>query len=168
MSAPFQIHSRADIPRTIAAMTQAGAGHEVPLYSALYQGRIALLPVFGSTPPRTVKEWQAKAAGPAVAVIGDDAHLTEDGPANWPIAPRLIRWARFIVVNGAMGRAEDYQRIVDLAQVHRRVLLIECSGDRIPEWVAVSEMYGRGALGQVIAPAPGFQHPAPVKREGMN
>jgi len=67
---PFKINSREDLPRAIAAMMQAGAGHEVPLYSALYQGRISLLPVFRNTPARMVKLWQAKASGPAVAVIG--------------------------------------------------------------------------------------------------
>ena len=164
----FKINTREDLPRAIAAMTQAGAGHEVPLYSALYQGRICLLPVFRSTPARMVKLWQAKVSGPAVAVIGDDAQLADDGPSHWPVAPRLMRWARFVVVHGAAGRAEEYQHIVELAQVHRRVLVIECSAARIPDWKLAADVHGRGAIGQVIEPAPGFQHPAPIKREAMH
>ena len=153
------INSRADIPAAISAMQQAGAHHRVPLLQALYYGRIALLDLYRPGSATLVKRWMAAVRLPAIASIGDDDDVLEQGPGTWPVAPRLLRWARFVVVHGAPGAPEHYEHAVKLAWVYRRVLLIECSSANVAAWTAAAERWCTGAEGVTLAPPAGVAHP---------
>ena len=97
---------------------------------------------------------------PALALLGDDDHATPDGPDTWPIAQRALRWARFVLIHGGVGRPEHYEYAIALAVAHRRLLMIESSSANVPAWRAASERWAVGARGQVMQPPPGFPHPS--------
>ena len=167
MTAPFiKIDCLADIPPAIARMQAAGAGHRVPLLQGVYHGRIAHLELHRGASARQFKVWAAASRLPALALLGDDDHTDPAGPDTWPLAPRVLRWARFIVVHGAAGRPEHYEQVLALTAAHRRVAMIECSSINIPAWQAAAERWAVGAQGLVMQPLPGCPHPS-LDRSGM-
>ncbi len=158
--AVFTIDCWDDIPPAIARLQAAGAGHRVPLLQAFYRGQIAHLEMHRHSSARLFKLWAAMSRLPALALLGDDDHATPDGPGTWLLAPRVLRWARFIVIHGGAGRPEHYEHVVALTAVHRRVLMIESSSANIPAWQAAAERWAVGAQGLTMQPPPGFPHPS--------
>ncbi len=161
MSAAFlRIEAWSDIPAAIAKMQVAGAGHRVPLLQALYRGQIAHLEVHRTSSARLFKQWAAMSRLPALALLGDDDYATPDGPDTWFLAPRVLRWARFIVIHGGAGRPEHYEHVLALTAVHRRVVMVECISANIPVWKAAAERWGTGSEGLVMQPPLGSPHPS--------
>jgi hypothetical protein len=161
VSAAFlKINCWDDIPPAIARLQAAGAGHRVPVLQALYRGQIAHLEMHRHSSARLFKQWAAMSRLPALVLLGDDDHATPDGPDTWPLAPRVLRWARFVVVHGGAGRPEHYEHVVALTAVHRRVVMIECSSASILAWQAAAERWAVGAQGLTMQPPPGFPHPS--------
>ena len=160
MSAFLKINRWADVPAAIATMQAAGAGHRIPLMQALYHGRIAHLELHRGGSARLFKLWAAMSRLPALALLGDDDHAVPDGPDTWPLAPRVLRWARFIVVHGGAGRPEHYEHVLALTAVHRRVVMVECSSANIPAWQAAAQRWAIGAQGLTMQPPPGCPHPS--------
>ncbi len=167
MRTPIRINSLADIPGAISAMQQAGAHHRVPLMQALYHGRIALMDLYRPASATMVKRWMAAARLPAIAMIGDDDEGAEQGPDTWPVAARLLRWARFVVIHGGAGYSKHYEHVVTLALIHRRVLMIECSSANVAAWNEAAARFCVGAGGLVLAPPAGVAHPC-RKAENLN
>jgi len=149
-----------DIPPAIARLQAAGAGHRVPVLQALYRGQIAHLEMHRHSSARLFKRWAAMSRLPALALLGDDDHATPDGPDTWAVAPRVLRWARFIVVHGGAGRPEHYEHVLALTAVHRRVVMVECSSRNISAWRAAAERWAVGAQGLTMQPPPGCLHPS--------
>ncbi len=160
MSAFLRIEAWSDIPAVIAKMQVAGAGHRVPLLQALYRGQIAHLEMHRHSSARLFKQWAAMSRLPALALLGDDDHSPLDGPDTWPLAPRVLRWARFVVVHGGAGRPEHYEHVLALTAVYRRVVMIECSSNNISAWQAAAERWAVGAQGVTMQPPPGCPHPS--------
>jgi len=161
MSGPvFKINTRDDIPGAITRLQAAGAWHRVPLMQAAYHGRIDHTELHRGTSAQYFKRWAAASCHPALALLGDDDHATPDGPATWSIAPRVLRWARFIVVHGGAGRPEHYEHVLALTAVHRRVVMVECSSRNISAWRAAAERWAVGAQGLTMQPPPGCPHPS--------
>ncbi len=160
MSAFLRIDAWSDIPSAIAKMQVAGAGHRVPLLQALYRGQIAHLEMHRHSSARLFKQWAAMSRLPALALLGDDDHSLLDGPDTWPLAPRILRWARFIVVHSGAGRPEHYEHVLALTAVYRRVVMIECSSGNIAAWQAAAERWAVGAQGLTMQPPPGCPHPS--------
>ena len=154
------INSWDDIPHAVSKMQMAGAGHRVPLLQALYHGEIAHVEMQRSGSAKNFKMWAAAIRLPGLMLIGDDDHAAEDGPETWPIAPRALRWARFVLIHGGAGDPEHYEYTVVLAQEHKRLLMIECSSAAIPAWAAAADRWGRGVIGQIMMPPPGCPHPS--------
>ncbi len=161
MSGPvFKINTRDDIPAAIARLQAAGAWHRVPLMQAAYHGRIDHTELHRGTSAQYFKRWAAASCHPALALVGDDDHSPLDGPDTWPLAPRVLRWARFVVVHGGAGRPEHYERVLALTAVYRRVVMIECSSANIEAWQAAAEQWAVGAQGLTMQPPPGCPHPS--------
>ncbi len=166
MSAFLRIDAWSDIPAAIAKMQVAGAGHRVPLLQALYRGQIAHLEMHRASSARLFKQWAAMSRLPALALLGDDDHSPLDGPDSWPIAPRVLRWARFVVIHGGAGRPEHYEHVLSLTAVHRRVVMVECSSANILAWQTAAEQWAVGARGLTLQPLSGCPHPS-LDRSGM-
>ena len=156
----LHIDKRSDIPRAIAAMQQAGAGHRVPLLQALYRGRIALLEAQRNSSSKLFKCWTAAACMPAAALIGDDDHANLDGPDTWPVAQRMFRWARFVLIHGGGGRPEHYEHAVQLTEACGRLVMVECSSANVEAWRDAAARWAANAQGEVMQPPPGLPHPS--------
>ena len=166
MTAFLKIDRWADIPTAIATMQAAGADHRIPLMQGLYHGRIAHLELHRDGSARQFKMWAAMSRLPAVLLLGDDDHAEQAGPDTWPIAPRVLRWARFVLIHGGAGRPEHYEYAINLAGTFRRLAMIECSSGNVGAWRQAAERWAVNAAGQVMQPPPGFPHPS-LDRSGM-
>jgi hypothetical protein len=97
---------------------------------------------------------QLKSTGrPALAILGDDDYAST-GPAAWPDAVRLLRWARFVILHGAGGEAAHYAAAVIAAQEHHRALLIETDTAHLEAWRALSSRIRPNGLGLIIVTRP--------------
>lgn len=162
MNAPFlRINTWDDVPRAISTM-QASKDfkHRVPTMQALYQGRIGLYEVQRAGSAKAFKFWSAACRLPALAIVGDDDHATPDGPDTWPIARRMLRWARFVLIHGGAGEAWHYEYAVMLTEKFGRLVMIKSSSANIEAWHAAAERWSKGAEGQILRPPPGCPHPS--------
>jgi len=167
VSRPFvKINTRDDIPPAIAKLQAAGVRHRVPLLQAVYHGRVAHAELHRGTSTRYFKLWAAMVRLPALALLGDDDHAVPDGPDAWPLAPRVLRWARFVVVHGGAGRPEHYEHVLALTAVHQRVAMIESSSANVSAWQAAAERWAVGAQGLIMQPPLGCPHPS-LSRSAM-
>ena len=91
------------ITDSISPMQTAGAEHRVPILRAFYRGEIAHLKIWRNESASTFKRWAAAIQPPGLVLIGDDDHAASDGPEAWPIARRVIRWGRFILIHAGAG-----------------------------------------------------------------
>lgn len=158
---PFlYIDKQSGISRAVAALHQVGAGHRVPLLQALHRGRITLLEARRPGSSKLFKLWAATAARtPAVALIGDDDCASPDGPDTWPIAPRMLRWARFILIHGG-GQPDRYEHAVRLAEASGRLMMVECSSANVEAWQEAAARWAVNAQGEVMRPPPESLHPS--------
>lgn len=115
---------------------QAGAGWLVPLLRAARRGDLQLLmaPAGGRLPLGLLKP--AKHSRPTVVVLGDDAGPSA-GPAAFPQARRLFRWASWVMLHSAGGEPWHYACAAEAATLMRRALVVETSTAGLPAWVAL-------------------------------
>jgi hypothetical protein len=155
------ISSPADLDRMIAASSRF-APWQIPLLRAVRAGRIALV-----QPTRTaaVSMRKLKTFGrPVLLVVGDDDHAPDAGPHGWSGIHRPLAWARAIVIHGAVGRPEEYNMAVALAEAVGRLVLVECSSCNAVAWNIAAGRYGPKALLHTIIPPAGYAHPAPIDK----
>ena len=157
---PLRIDTWDDIPGAIGLMQQAGAGHRVPILQALYHGRIAHLEVQRTGSTGLSKRWSAIVRLPALALIGDDDHASSDGPGTWPVAARLFRWARFVLIHGGAGQPEHYALAVALAEKHGRLVMVECSSANIQAWHDAAAKWVAPAQVHTLRHPEGVLHPS--------
>lgn len=168
MNAFVHIDSWEAIPAAISRMQTAGADHRVPILRALYRGEIAHLELGRGGSTSAFKRWAAAIQLPGLALLGDDDHAAADGPDTWPIAHRVLRWARFILIHGGTGDASHYDYAVELARQYRRLVMIECSSANIAAWESAASRWCAGAEGLVMRPPPGVVHPAHMPRGDLH
>lgn len=142
----------------IRALETAGQGFHAPLYRAVLSGELSLI-ILGQG-ERAPLRWleRPSAARPQVIILaGDDGRV--GGPGAFPQAPRLLRWARFILLHAAAGRAEHYDLAVTMAGTARRLLLIEAGSAEVGAWSALRARIAPATPGFGIAPPDGVIHP---------
>lgn len=159
MSSAFRIEQWEQIPAAISRMHAAGADHRVPVLQALYRGEIAHLELERSGSVGTFKHWERAIQLPGLLLIGDDDHTAADGPDGWPIAQRVLRWARFVLIHGGPGDASHYRHTVHLTRSYARLVMIECSSANVLAWQKAATKWSVGAEGLVMCPPPGVVHP---------
>lgn len=127
------LKTRGQMAELAVKLTQAGAGHQVPLLRAAMAGalRFVLVAPGGRLPRQMLKD--AQDPRPLAVVLADD---TEEpaGLAGYPQAARLLRWSGYTIVHGAGGEAWHYQFAVEAAAVHRRVLIVETATAHEDAW----------------------------------
>jgi hypothetical protein len=105
-----------------------------PLCCALNRGEIAFLPLLPECSAEKFKRWAAITRNrPAVVLIGDDDYR-ERGPAGWPLAERVARWAASVVLHAAGAEAAHSESAVLAAKGVGCVAIIECSTTTLPAW----------------------------------
>ena len=145
----------------IAKAAIGGAGHLVPILSAVRDGRIAvefLTSRDKAAPMGRLKRYSC----PVLAVIGDDDHHNS-GPAGWVCAQRVIRWARGVMIHGAVGTVASYKIAVSGAEHFGRFVLVETGSEHTTQWVAAAG--AKAKLGIVCSDGP---HPTTPAMEAMN
>jgi len=128
----FRITTKNDLLNTIASCSRE-APHIVPMLTASYHDQMSLACVErGIAAPLRVLD---RARKPAAVVIGDDhADGFDVGPTGFSGLPRLLRWARFVVVNATGPVRQHYQEFVAMTLEHRKFLLIETGTSRSDAW----------------------------------
>lgn len=160
MNAFVKIDTWDAIPAAISRMQTAGAEHRVPILQALYRGEIAHLEMGRNGSAGKFKRWAAAIELPGLVLLGDDDHAASDGPETWPIARRVLQWARFVLIHGGTGDASHYEYAVALAKQYRRLIMVECASHQIAAWEQAASRWSLGAEGLVMRPLPGVLHPA--------
>jgi hypothetical protein len=162
-----RISDPAAVRDMVAMATIAGAGHTAELFRAAQIGTIALAGVSDRQSFFTGRELKTLRA-PAIAwVPADDGG--PDRPHEWACADTLRRWCRFAVIHGTGGTVSDYRKIIGLAKQWRRLLLVECSSDAVPAWIAFMKGAPQVPKPQLLAwlPRPGTVHPAPPDADDL-
>jgi hypothetical protein len=153
------------LPAAIALAEQIGAGHRAHLLRARRAGRIALYEVFRETSASTFKRLAAVTRRHATLVVvgGDDGR--HDGPEAWPLAIRMIRWARAVVLHGSGAEVWHYELAIEGAELHRTALLIECEAAALGAWQELIVAHSRDVA--LIKIVPHGEHPVANEREPL-
>jgi hypothetical protein len=155
----WTVHKREQFDKMIAAAGTLGAAHyQIPL-RASREGRInlAIASRGGDISIGQLK----RSPRPILVVIGDDDYAST-GPVGWPIARKLFRWARHVVIHATGADDTSYRLAVEMAVTVRRLVLVETSSDCAGAWAAACRQAHIPAL--ALMPANG-QHPLPLSRE---
>jgi hypothetical protein len=163
----LSINSLQELTAAIVTADQSGAIGLAHLLRAHIAGRIAIFAPLPDTSMGKFKQWAAMTRNqPAVALVGDDDY-SDQGPAGWPLAARIIRWAVSAVVHAAGAEIVHYETAVVAARVVKRVLIIECSTTTLPKWRALVEAARPMPATLIISPPDNGPHPILPAREAM-
>jgi hypothetical protein len=157
---PLIIEDRAGLARAVQLAEAVGAIGSAVLMRALLAGEIAYFPVHAETSARQIRQFTRCATRPAVMMLGDDDGL-DRGPAGWPVAPRVLRWAATVMIHAAGAEKVHYQGAVDVAKAVRRLAIIECSSASLDDWLGLAAAAPSRPRIIVIRPRGGV-HPLPA------
>lgn len=125
---------------TLSAMIRAqdarGFGFRNALYRRALAGDVRVMEVLPGITARILKPF-LRLSGGVVAVIGDDAGISE-GPPSFSQARRLFGWASHVMLHAAGGEAAHYQIVADTAAIGANVLLVETCTLHEAAWVQVA------------------------------
>lgn len=141
------------------------APHLVPLLQAAYRDEVSLAAVpRGKATPLNALD---RARAPAVVLVGDDVADGHDpGPVGWPGLPRVLRWARFALINATGGCSVHYCAGVELARLHRKLLFVETGTSRSRDWLAMCRTAHVPAI--ELRPVNGGSQPAAPNRSSLH
>jgi hypothetical protein len=122
-----------EMDRYTAHAVAAGHGFAAELFAAARRAEINVAYVLEPRTPAPMKTLK-RSALPVLAIIGADPGDEGTRPTEWLALRRLADWATFGIVHGSGGTVENYKLAVELARLHRRVLMIECTSARAQEW----------------------------------
>lgn len=163
----LRINTWDDVPRAIATMQLSGAAHRVPVLQALHAGRIGTWEPQRAGCTGRCKRFLATVCKPALIIIGDDDDAPTD-PDGWPVAERLLRWARQVILHGAGGHPSHYEGAVMAAEVVGRLLLVECTSGTLEAWKAAARRWATQAIIQAVEVPPLAVHPSPVRQGDLH
>ena len=151
----------------LVARASVAAPHMVPLLRDMAAGSLTLAAIARGSQSVSPKAWQ-RAGKPVVAILADDDHGST-GPAGFPVARKLLRWARGLVVHAAAGHAWQYQMAADLALAVGSCVIVETSTSCADEWLAFAQQaaYPRRHISFGFRPEAG-PHPVLPPREAQH
>ena len=157
-----ELREPAAISALIAASSVAGEAFRAPLLRAAAAGDLAVAAAAYGTPiPARI----LKQRHPTVALLTDD-HPGATGPAAWPQARKLARWAAWIVLHATGGQPEHYALIAAAAVRVGQVLVVECQQRHLAAWQEVVQQERKLRHLLCIMPPPGGQHPVSPAQAG--
>jgi hypothetical protein len=162
---PIEVNARERMAEAVVRLEQAGCGHIVPLVRAAMAGDLgfALVGPGQTLPPRLLDA--ARQRRPLAVVLGDDG-AAPTGPAGFPQARRLLRWAAHVFVHATGGRPEHYAAAARITVAARRLLLVETCTAQQAAWSALARALAPRTPGTLLITRPGAPaHPrlsAPV------
>lgn len=153
------------IAAALAILGASGLEFACPLFEAVRRDEIA---VTIARPHHSLPLRRLDAAHrPAVVILGDDSEGTRLGPSGWPHAHQGMRWAAGAVLHGAAGERRHYEKAIAGAKEARRIVLVETSSWRIPEWEQLALRYMAPSRILKILPSGGRFHPEPAVTGGV-
>lgn len=160
------IASRAELADAINEATVAGAIGTPILLSALYRGDICHQQIVPGGSISAAKQFiRGVGNRPSVLLIGDDDGANR-GPSGWPAASKAVDWGRWFLLHAAGAEPEHYHLAITMAQIHRRVVVIECTTGTLPAWIGMTAKARNRVGGMVIYPRGGV-HPVMPARGTM-
>jgi hypothetical protein len=102
---------------------------------------------------------------PAIVLVGDDDGM-DLGAAGWPLAPRVLRWAKRVMLHAAGAEKRHYRAAVTAATLYHQVAIIECNTATFDSWAAALHALRVPPPTLVIWPHEGV-HPIPLDRGMM-
>jgi hypothetical protein len=161
------IASQSELADAINEAIVAGAIGTPILLSALYRGEICHQQIVPGGSVSAAKQFLRGAGDkPSVLLIGDDDGANR-GPPGWPGAPKAVEWGRWFLLHAAGAEPKHYQLAIAMAQIHRRVVVIECTTSTLPAWIAMTEKARNRVGGMVIYPRGGV-HPMMPDRAAVH
>ena len=124
---------------------------QLPLYVAVANRQMRLI---GHIRRTRIQPSLLKSREPTVVIVADDDGAST-GPAGWPQAEFLLRWAGSALLHGAGAEAGHYGMAVALAITGH--LLVETSSARLEEWRGLASRLGVPSI--AIRPRGGLPHP---------
>jgi hypothetical protein len=142
---------RDKLPELILRLEQAGQGFRIPILRAVFERRVSFVESArgGRIPAKVLQDQR-----PHLILLGDDDGCSS-GPAGWPQARKLLRWSRRVMLHAAGGEAEHYEVAVTATEQTGRLLLIETSMERMPDWLALVQEQRPPVPTLVLRPRPG-------------
>lgn len=143
--------SRDEFDRRIA-LVPAEAGHLLPIYSAVRDGRLAFAMVPQGARFRGIPD--AALGKPLLTLIGDDLDDAK-GPGcfDHKTLRRLLEGAGAVVLNAADARSAYYESAVDAAILSGgKAVLIETRPERESEWLRAIGRWAPAAAIVIITP----------------
>ncbi len=151
----LKIDTLEDARRAIDLYSRTGFDFRIPLVQSVIDGRICHFEAHRIGSSGKVKRFLAMSAGrPTLVLIGDDDG-DDTGPDGWPMARRLLRWARVVVLHGTGAERWHYETTVNTAELHGQVLMVECSTATLPAWMEATRRWAPNAGVQVLRVPPG-------------
>lgn len=163
----FVVSEAGEISRLMQLQEAAGLGFRNAVYRAALAGNLAIAEVLPGVvlPPDLLRK-----PHPVVVILGDDAGIS-NGPADFPQARRLLRWAGFALVHAAGGETDHYAAIADVARACKNILVIETHTAAEAAWMhlvrrerGIRLRKKRPALSALLIQVPPDAAPHPVAR----
>jgi hypothetical protein len=145
---------------TILLCEQMGSPGHAALFRTVRDRQISLVVVPRDAP--ISDKVLNRSQRPMVVLVGDDDGAST-GPSGFRAWRRLKQWAGCALVHAAAADVESYTVAIMMAAVLGKLLLIETSSAREPEWAAALEVASIPAVG--VLPRGGVHPVPPHKRE---
>jgi|tagenome__1003787_1003787.scaffolds.fasta_scaffold20713806_1 hypothetical protein len=143
----------------IVMCEQLGSAGHVTLFRAVQDRQINLIIVARGTPISDAALNRSKR--PMIVLLGDDDGAGS-GPTGFRSWRRLRTWAGCGLIHAAAADVSSYSVAVALATLQGKLLLVETSAARAPEWVDALRASRIPAVG--VLPR-GGQHPVRRRRK---
>ncbi|MGE3482998.1 MAG: hypothetical protein AB7K73_16600 [Gammaproteobacteria bacterium] len=159
------ITNPAELDRLIQMAAAAGpdAIGTLTLLRAVRRGEIALQIASPSLSAGAFKLFaRTNAEVPAIILLGDDGGESV-GPDGFPVAQRVVEWARAAMIHAAAAEEGHYRAAIAQAQLRRRLVLIECGTSTLDAWIRLVQPTRIPSL--IIRPING-QHPISPREAG--
>ena len=153
----IRLTTRGQMATAAVQLRQAGDDHHGPLFQAAMRGelRFAIILPDGRFPKHLLGGDRL----PCALLLSDDADVSF-GPARFPQARKLFRWARRIILHAAGGEPEHYAIAVEATVACGRLVLVECaSGEREAGWLGLIKAVAPRTPLLRITPKGGGAHP---------
>lgn len=150
----------AGISLALAVAREFGEDFRRPLFDPIPHGAHALTFLMPRQAPPLSELDRARC--PGIVLLTDDDDSTRLGPDGWRFTPRVMRWARGVLLHGTGGLPEHYRLAARMAQTCRKLVVVETGSALLDAWQEAALKGGvRPGLIVRLEPTNGV-HPVPM------